>query len=239
MDKKEYKYDVAFSFLAEDEALAIQLNNLLQDRVRTFLYSKKQNEIAGTDGEKIFSEVFGEQSRLVVVLYRKGWGETPWTRIEETAIRNRAYDHGYDFVKFIPLDEPPIVPRWLPRTQLWIGLKRWGITGAASVIEARVEELGGEPHEESVQERATRLERTMEFKNKREKFLNSTEGVNAAKEQYEALQIELEQLIDSIKISTSSIHLIVKKTQNLIVVLGLHKGISVNWYFRYSNTLDE
>ena len=150
MSADNYKYDVAFSFLAQDEAFAMQLNDLLQDRVTTFLYSRRQGELAGTDGEKTFNLVFGEQARLVVVLYREGWGETPWTRIEETAIRNRAFDHGYDFVKFIPLDDKPSVPKWLPRTQLWVGLKRWGISGAASVIEARIQELGGETHEESV-----------------------------------------------------------------------------------------
>src|SRR4051794_8510262 len=126
MESSSYKYDVAFSFLAGDEALAAQLTDLLQDRLKVFLYSRRQGEIAGTDGEKTFNAVFGEQARLVVVLYRSGWGQTPWTRIEETAIRNRAYEHGYDFVKFIPLDDNPSVPKWLPKTQLWFGLKRWG-----------------------------------------------------------------------------------------------------------------
>jgi hypothetical protein len=92
MSQEQYDYDVAFSFLAGDESVATQLNDLLQDRLKTFLYSKRQGEIAGTDGEKSFNLVFGEKSRLVVVLYRAGWGETPWTRIEETAIRNRGYD---------------------------------------------------------------------------------------------------------------------------------------------------
>ena len=239
MDEKEYKYDVAFSFLEEDEALAKELNDLLQDRVRTFLYSKKQDEIAGTDGEKIFSEVFGVQSRLVVVLYRKGWGQTPWTRIEETAIRNRAYEDGYDFVKFVPLDDPPTVPKWLPRTQLWVGFKRWGVVGTASVIEARIEELGGEPHEETVQERAARLERSIKFNEKRERFLNSPEGVNSANEAYEALRIELERLISSIKTAAASIPLIMKHAQGHIVIIGLSKGLSVNWYYRYTNTLDK
>jgi hypothetical protein len=87
--------------------------------------------------------VFGQEARMVVVLYRGNWGQTPWTRIEETAIRNRAYNEGYDFVKFIPVDEPGSVPKWLPQNRLWIGLKRWGIAGAASVIEARVEEFRG------------------------------------------------------------------------------------------------
>jgi hypothetical protein len=190
MEMQQYKYDVAFSFLAQDEELAIQLNDLLQDSVQTFLYSKKQGEIAGTDGEKSFNRVFGEQSRLVVVLYRGGWGETPWTRIEETSIRNRAYEQGYDFVIFIPLDDPPTIPKWLPKTQLWIGLKRWGVTGAASVIEDRIQKLGGEPHQETVEARAARLERSLKFAEKRKRFLGSEIGVSVANKEFEALQNE-------------------------------------------------
>lgn len=94
MDEVKIKYDVAFSFLAQDEHLAAELNDMLQDRLRTFLYSRQQGEIAGTDGEKSFNAVFGEEALLVVVLYREGWGNTAWTRMEETAIRNRAYQGG-------------------------------------------------------------------------------------------------------------------------------------------------
>ena len=99
----EYKYDVAISFVKEDEALAEQLNNKLKETLTTFLYSERQKEIAGRDGEKAFNEVFFQQSRIVVVLYRDSWGKTPWTRMEETAIRNRAFDDGYDFTTFIPV----------------------------------------------------------------------------------------------------------------------------------------
>ena len=136
-----YEYDVAFSFLAQDELLATNLNDLLQDRLNTFLYSKRQGELAGTDGEQTFNSVFGEKARVVVVLYRAGWGETPWTRIEETAIRNRAFEHGYDFVKFIPLDDQPSVPKWLPRTQLWLGLKRWVLRGLQVYLTCHAEQL--------------------------------------------------------------------------------------------------
>ena len=239
MTGNRYKYDVAFSFLTQDEPLATQLNDLLQDRVRTFLYSKKQGEIAGTDGEKTFNLVFAEQSRLVVVLYRKGWGQTPWTRIEETAIRNRAHEHGYDFAIFIPLDESPAVPKWLPRTQIWVGLKRWGLAGAASVIEARIEELGGEPHEETVQERATRLDRSMKFDATRKQFLHSEEGVNAANKEFQGLCSELERLIASVNDAAASVSLELKATPRLIVILGLRHGLSVHWHFRYINTLEE
>lgn len=238
MDTSEYKYDVAFSFLAQDETLASELNDLLQDRVRTFMYSKKQGELAGTDGEKSFNGVFGQEARLVVVLYRGGWGQTPWTRIEETAIRNRAFEHGYKFVKFIPLEDPPTVPKWLPRTHLWVGLKRWGVAGAASVIEARVEELGGQPHEETVAERAARLERSLKFTEKRKHFLNSDAGVRAANEEFEALRTELERLLASAKESTSSISLHLKSVQRQVVILGLGPGLSVNWRYHYANSLN-
>lgn len=239
MSIEQYEYDVAFSFLSGDEPVATQLNDLLQDRLSTFLYSKRQGEIAGTDGEKNFNSVFGEKSRLVVVLYRVGWGETPWTRIEETAIRNRAYDEGYGFVIFIPLDDSPSVPKWLPRTQLWVGLKRWGPEGAAPVIEARVQELGGEPHEETVLDRAARLERSFQFAANRKQFLNSDVGVRAANADFDSLHIAIEQLATEVSATASSISLRVKTASRQIVILGLGLGLSVDWVYHYGNSLDD
>jgi hypothetical protein len=198
----------------------------------------KSSCLAGTDGEKTFNAVFGDEARLVVVLYRDGWGQTPWTRIEETAIRNRAYDHGYDFVKFIPLDDKPAVPKWLPRTQLWLGIKRWGAEGAASVIEARVEELGGEAKEESALDRATRFERSRKFIEQRQQFLNSDAGVNAANTEFENLTSSVERLIAEIK-ESASVPLQMKKAGNQFLVLGLRIGLSVEWLNRFRNTLDQ
>jgi hypothetical protein len=204
-----------------------------------FLYSRGQGEIAGTDGEKTFNSVFGEQARLVVVLYRTRWGQTPWTRIEETAIRNRAFDHGYDFVKFIPLDGNPSVPKWLPKTQLWFGLNRWGVTGAASVIEARIQELGGEPHEESVPDRAARFERSRKFSEHRQQCLNSETGVNAANAEFETLTSVVQRLVAAIKESASGVSLQVKTAQCQLLVLGLRAGLSVEWQYQFRNTLDK
>jgi hypothetical protein len=94
-----FKYDIAFSFLSQDETVAQQLNDLLQDRYRTFLYSERQKELAGTDGEETFKAVFAKEAGIVAVLYRAEWGTTAWTRIEQTAIRDRAHDDGYDFCR--------------------------------------------------------------------------------------------------------------------------------------------
>jgi hypothetical protein len=79
MATQDFKYDVAFSFVAQDEGLATQLADQFEGRLRVFLYSRKQEQLAGTDGEKSFNDVFAAQSRLVVVLYRDEWGQSPWT----------------------------------------------------------------------------------------------------------------------------------------------------------------
>src|ERR1700732_787174 len=134
----DFEYDVAFSFLAQDESVATELNDALSERVKTFFYSKQQEQLAGTDGEKTFNAVFGEKSRVVVILYRDTWGTNPWTRIEETAIRNRAHDEGYDFSLLVLLDNKSATPTWFPKTRIWIGFERYGVAGAAAVIEARI-----------------------------------------------------------------------------------------------------
>lgn len=123
MDDVDY-VDVAFSFNALDEGLATQLNDLLSDRMKTFIYSERQRDIAGKDGQEKFSDIYGKAARLVVVLFRPEWGETPWTRVEQGAIRQRAFDEGWDFTTFIPTVQKPTMPKWLPKTRwsrsLWI-----------------------------------------------------------------------------------------------------------------------
>lgn len=233
-----YQYDVAFSFLAQDEALAMELNDLLQGRLSTFLYSRKQEQIAGADGEEKFNEVFGRQARVVVVLYRAGWGESPWTRIEQTAIRNRAFDHGYDFVKFIPLDESPTVPKWLPRTQIWIGLKKWGTAAAASVIEARVQELGGEPREESVADKAARVQRSIQFAERRKQFLRSYDGVNASNAEFAVIAAKAQSQIEELQVTAPTFQLSLKAQNRRFAILGRGPAVHVYWNYHYANSLD-
>jgi hypothetical protein len=181
-DNDPFKYDIAFSFVTEDEGLATQLNDRLQDRYRTFLYSKVQEKLAGTDGEKTFNAVFGKEARIVAVLLRPEWGNTRWTRIEETAIRNRAHDQGYDFTTFIMTASGTAIPDWLPKVRIWFNLERFGVDGAAAVLEARVQERGGIAVEETLADRAARVQRAQELNQQRDAFHRSHQGVQAARE---------------------------------------------------------
>lgn len=233
MTTSEFKYDVAFSFLAEDEDLAISINDLVQDRLSTFIYSMKQKELAGTDGEKTFNCVFGSEARIVFVLYRKGWGETSWTRIEETAIRNRAFEEGYDFVVFAPLDKTSSVPKWLPRTQIWVGLNRWGIEGAASVIEARVQEAGGEPKEETAEDRVARISKDIDAEKEKKAFLSSLAGAKTAKEEISNLFSELKKGVAS---SNDKLH--IESGGKECAICGEKFSVFIYWSQPYDNSLD-
>ena len=116
VDDKAYPIDVAYSFVQEDEEVAAQVDSLLKNRLSTFLYSERQGELVGADGEARLKRVFGEEARIVVVFYRTEWGTTPWTRIEETAIRDRAYTEGYDFTIFVCMDQSKLKD-WVPKTR--------------------------------------------------------------------------------------------------------------------------
>jgi len=174
-DKSKYEFDVAFSFTQRDEGLAFQINDLIQDRFKTFIYSEQQKKLVGADGETIFNEVFCEKSRLVVILFRNDWGKTPWTRIEENAIRNRGHEEGYDFTTFVNLEKDALMPKWLPKNRIYYDFERWGIKGLAPVIETRVEEAGGQGRPESVVDRADRLKRQRIAEQSRDIFLSSLE----------------------------------------------------------------
>ena len=216
--------------------LACLINDILQDRITTFIYSRKQEEIAGTDGEETFNRVFSSEARIVFVLYREGWGKTPWTRIEESAIRNRAYGEGYDFALFAPLDKPPSVPKWLPKNRIWIGLERWGIEGAANIIETRVREAGGEPKEETVEQLAARLGREIAAEKTRRHFLHSENGVKSANNEIDKLFSELEKTVSNVSKNGKTVPLTFKRHPQQCAIYGDGFSISLHWYL--TNTLE-
>ena len=221
----EYKYEVAFSFLSKDEPLAHQLNDLLADRITTFIYSKQQELLSGTDGEETFNRVFGHDARFVVILYRDGWGETPWTRIEKTAIRNREHDEGWDFTLFIVLDKSSQIPRYIPKNRLWFDMERWGLEAAAPVIEQRLVELGGEIRNESIGDRAERLKRERLSILERKQYLQSGTALQDARLEFEKIFRGVKELKPQLE----------DPKTGLLFGIGedVHREISLNHQNRY------
>lgn len=198
--ERTFEYEVAFSFLQQDENLAYEINDLIQDRYKTFIYSEHQKEIAGTDGEETFNEVFGNKSRIVVILFRDDWGSTRWTRVEETAIRGRAHDEGYDFTIFVQLDKTSKMPKWLPKTRIYYDLERWGVKGLAPAIELKIHESGGQSRPETLEDKSLRIKRSYLMKQERQNYLNSPQAYTDAQREFNKLYELLEKKQNHLKI---------------------------------------
>ncbi len=190
--EEEFEFDVAFSFTIDDEALAGELNDFLQSSFKTFIYFDRQNELAARDGEIKFNEVFLKRARLVVILYCDKWGETPFTRIEKEAIRNRAYDNGYDFTIMIPLrgSKPP---NWFPRNRLYFNLEKYGVKTLSAIIDSKIQELGGESHPETAKDFALKIKKDNDIKAKISEYNNSFKSVGEGVEEFRILVAEFEK----------------------------------------------
>jgi hypothetical protein len=82
---QEPEYDVAISFLGKDQRIAGDVAERLAESLKVFYYPRSQEQLAGTDGMESMRVPFVSGARVVVVLYREPWGETEWTRLEESA----------------------------------------------------------------------------------------------------------------------------------------------------------
>ena len=201
----------------------------------TFVFSERQKDIAGKDGIEFLSRVFGEESRVVVVLYRDKWGTTPWTGVEQRAIEERGFsDIGYDFAMLIPLEEPASKPSWFPKAQIWFDLKRLGVQGAAAVIEARVRDAGSATRAESVIDRAARLSRQIDAETSRKQFLGSPEGAVAALAEVESLLGAVETLASQCEGFAFSVD---RGDRDIEVCAEKDETIVVEWGQPYRNSL--
>ena len=239
MRKDRFKYDVAFSFLRKDEDLACRINDLLRDRVETFFSPGKGQVIPVADDEQIYNEVLGCQARIVVLLYREGWGQTSGTRMEESVIRDRAHEEGYDFILAIPLETPPSMPKWLPTRQTWVGLDRWGIEGAASVIEARVQQAGGMPFEETPLERARRIEREITLEEARTTFLRSEQGAISAETELLKVFDEIAKISEEIGERDPEVATRTKRNETHFVMSARGFSLELDLFLQRPNTLED
>lgn len=232
----EYDYDVALSLLGADEALATTLAAELKSSMSVFIYSERQKELAGTDGLETFSEAFGSRSRVCVVLYRAGWGKTPWTGVEETAIKNRGLERGWDFLLVVSVDGS--APIWLPKSQLWLGWERFGVLGAIAVIERKVSEAGGSPRVVTVLDHAEQVAARSKRKAEEQALLNSDHGVHAAHQALAELHQYLNDQVKSILSRAPSICLhLVQRDRSTVSVSSEGYSAVFAWSQSYSNTL--
>lgn len=185
-------YDVAISFAAADEPLARQLSEALQPPHSVFIYSKAQEQLSGRDGVEAFRTVFKERAKLVVILFRPPWGETPWTRVEKTAIEEFALDAGWEHLMFVRVSADAPVPKWVPKPHLYLDFNRYTLADLVGAIKTRLIELGVEPAPVTPSQRAAAQAKRAAFDEETRQLLtNSANDYVAAMDAlFEAIKAE-------------------------------------------------
>jgi hypothetical protein len=168
----DFTYDLAFSFVTPDQDAATRLHRRLSPPLNGFLYTEQQESLAGPDGYEKFASVFGEQARMVVLVYRDGWGERGFTLIESNAIKRRMYREGADFLFIVIAEtEPrPTLPNWLAVDHVYWDLPTFGLDDAADTIRQRLRRIGCAPKIETAAEMALRQKRERIATSERELF---------------------------------------------------------------------
>ncbi len=137
------EYDAAISFLARDVATAQAIyDRLTSNGLRVFFFPRNQEDLAGTNGLESMREPFFD-ARIAIVLLTTPWGETPWTRVEATAIQERCLQKGWESLMFVQLDTTSPIPRWLPSTHVRFAFAQYGVDQLVGAIKLRIQEQGG------------------------------------------------------------------------------------------------
>lgn len=239
MSEIEFNYDVSFTLIEKDLKLAKEIISKLNKDIDIFLYEEKQKELVGENGIIFFHNVFEKESRLVVVLHRKEWGNTPWTRVEEDAMINRYLSEGEDFILLISLDDPKDIPNWVPRKKIYYDLKRFGIDGVAAIIEERVKNRGKELTNLTLEDKLKRISEEQEIKMKIFKLLNASDGkaLDLANKEYDILTKKLEQKIMELNKTNSSIKFAIEREGKVLNVNVSGYILIFEWWPQCSNSL--
>lgn len=179
-EQSEFKHDVAFSFLAQDLTVATRFADALVP-LTSFVFARKQEDLAGTDGQESFRAAFRFDSRLNVVLLRDGWGRTPWTRVEEASIQERCLKDGWDRLLVVNLDGSK-PPTWLPAVNLYLDLETFPLEQAIGAIKRQAQQLGGDVKPQSQTDVARAKLHAADFDKETNDLFRTPDGIQLADE---------------------------------------------------------
>ncbi len=242
MAKGNFKYDVAISFLVQDISLAKALYDRLSEGLEVFFFPRSQEELAGTDGLESMRVKFRDESRLNVVLYRPKWGNTPWTAVEATAIKDSCLATAFRSLFFFVVEPTQELPTWLPETHVRFNYSDFPLDQAVGAIKLRVQERGGHYTPITPIRKAEILKAKGEFRSDKAR-MSSDEGRNMVFAKVEELFDEVRKHCDEVNAAGDvqiryAAHLRRGDREQSCTITNDRVSLRVFWYQPYSNSLD-
>jgi hypothetical protein len=239
--KDSYRFDVAFSFLSRDLAVAEQLADLLRPGLEVFLYSRQQENLLGSDGMTKFAAVFGRDARIAVILHRgnteaaPGWGFTPWTGFEESHIKAHALRRRMGSFMLIKFDDAP-PPEWVPEFYIYADWRVDSPESIAGAIRSKAREQGAVVRVETAVDVARRQARESAARRNREDRARSYDAVAEVHAEIETLFLEIRHLVEELRTGDPPIDIAfgAHLTRGTIVS---RVSTSIVWQERVSNNI--
>jgi hypothetical protein len=239
----EFKFDVAFSFLARDLPIARDLADRLTPGLRVFIYERQKEELLGGDGMERFARVFGHETRLAVILQRgacddkPGWGETDWTAFEEAHIQARAFKTHQTSYMVVRLDDS--APReWIPPIfHLWTDAREETRDTIAGVIRARAREQGAVTRAETASELAMRKSREEAARQAREDHERSYAAVGEVEQERGVLFAAIRRVVKAVQRDAPDLEFSTEDNGVTIAVASPRGSTSLAWYQRARNNV--
>jgi hypothetical protein len=241
MTAESPKYDAAISFLYQDKNLAKALYDQLSNGLEVFFFPRNQKELAGSDGLESMREPFRNESRLNVVLYRPGWGKTPWTAVEEAAIKDSCLNTSFKSLFFFVIEPTANLPKWLPETHVRFNYKDFSLEQAVGAIKARAHERGSHIQPLTPTRKAEILEAEEAYRQDKAHLLSSDEAIF---KEVEVLFLEVAKQCDDLRDKN---HFEIEhrvdtqfgKVEQFCTIGIEHVSMSLTWYQRYTGSLDK
>ncbi|WP_139555996.1 TIR domain-containing protein [Methylotetracoccus oryzae] len=230
-------YDIAISFLNGDLALAQSLADALSKNFRVFIYVDRQVDLAGTNGLDSFSDVYGKRAKLVVMLHRSGYGETPWTRVEQTAIESRFLREGAKFLFVLRLEAGAPTPPWVPETYLHFDLDTFGREAAIGAISARALEAGATSTPQTPAQRAASAAKKIEFDAETRNLERTEAGVAQVDSEFSDLVSEVSRRIDEVQDSAPSLGFRHGASARSMVAASRRASLCIELQIHWSNSI--
>jgi hypothetical protein len=236
-------YDVAISFLYQDLAVAQALYDELSKSLAVFFFPRNQEELAGSDGLESMRAPFRNQSRLNVVLYRPKWGNTPWTGVEEVAIKESCLATSFKSIFFFVIEPTHELPKWLPDTHVRFNFADFSLEQAVGAIKVRVQERGGHFRPMTPSRKAEFLQVEENYQRDRRQ-ISSQEGIQKI---FENVQLLFAQIVAQVEDVNANGRLNIESQTKMrfgemeqSCLLGMQRlGMAIFWFQRYANMLDD
>jgi len=138
--KHMFRFDFAISYAGEEEGIASDLHQLLQEKGTEVFFAK--NEKVYLLGKSLTSEldhVFGPYTKFVIPIVSESYVQKYWTKYEFNIAKKEERKRGFEFI--LPIRIDGISLKGLKEDVIYIDLRKEGLFGTAEIMMRKLRDI--------------------------------------------------------------------------------------------------